>query len=440
MKKGKNIIQKIAVVFFVCVMLSSCSILQFNERLSKVIDSANECLAQNDLSGAADVMDKAFEKEFSEYSVGENDIENLNEILVRLCEEEWNNRDDIKMVEENMISKGWLSSDTGVRLNDKEIKVYIDGKKLDFDNQPYQNNDRVLVPLHPIIDEFGWNSEVRHGQLESVDIFNYDRKSYERGKSITCYADKHTVSYSDTKLADVDGGVSCSVVIDTTPQMKNGEIMIPLRVVAQIIGRSVEWDEYTMSAYIESSKSDEELVDPEVLDFGGTFGSGQSDNYVYDIDNDGKQELITLGVAGNVIGTSEPQLTVYDRKNGDSFEIGEQFPLVEVDDWTHEIYLNFVKMIDKYDWVKKLQEEAKIIDRTEANAIATKAGGYDYASYLSEDEEFFYFRLTNDPDEAIAAEEQMSRSGHLPSGIEMVVYSVNKNTGEAKRIDRDSIR
>ena len=81
--------------------------------------------------------------------------------------------------------------------------------------------------------------------------------------------------------------------------------------------------------------------------------------------------------------------------------------------------------------VRSVDDVFSSLSEDNAKEIAINKSGYKYAAFLNKNEGKFYFFMTNDRNEAnYIEEEHMQRNGHLPSGIEQVIYSVDASTGK----------
>lgn len=104
-----------------------------------------------------------------------------------------------------------------------EISVSVNGEQLVFDQPPVIRNDRTFVPIRAICEKLGasvnWDD-----QEKRADIFSADG-------SITLYID-----YAAPKINGI------TTIIDAAPFIENGRTLVPVRVIAQTLGASVDWD------------------------------------------------------------------------------------------------------------------------------------------------------------------------------------------------------
>ena len=65
----------------------------------------------------------------------------------------------------------------------------------------------------------------------------------------------------------------------------------------------------------------------------------------------------------------------------------------------------------------------------QARQIAINKSGYKYAAYINENEDAFYFYMTNSKKDEDSINEAIQRNGRIPNGIEKVIYKVLKSSG-----------
>lgn len=172
-----------------------------------------------------------------------------------------------------------------------DIKVTYDGKEIEFDVQPIIENDRVMVPMRQIFEEFGakvkWDSETQ--------TVTSKRKS----KTVTM-----TIGSTDmTKNEE-------TYTFDTAPEIKEGRTLVPIRAVSDLLGLNVEWDSDSQSVIITTPPDDagenlwEENTGTIDLDNMTVTGDGISVN----------ENIITISKGGDftVTGTLEDGQIVVD--------------------------------------------------------------------------------------------------------------------------------
>lgn len=132
---------------------------------------------------------------------------------------------------------------------DERIKVYLNGERMQFENQPVMINGFTMVPMRAIFEALGANVSWN-----------------EKSKEITAK----------------NGGVTIKLCIDCTGVTKNGQIIkleqppalidgstfVPLRFVSESMGQSVKWESDTRSVYIDRNyepKDLSEIVSPAVV-------------------------------------------------------------------------------------------------------------------------------------------------------------------------------
>lgn len=112
-----------------------------------------------------------------------------------------------------------------------DIKVFVDGKIVIFDQQPYIENGRTLVPMSAISQSLGatvaWNNDT---------------------KTVTATKDGVVVEITIGDLyMTVDGE---EVTLDVPASITSGRTMLPLSVISRAFGATVGWDNDTKTVTI----------------------------------------------------------------------------------------------------------------------------------------------------------------------------------------------
>lgn len=119
-----------------------------------------------------------------------------------------------------------------------DIKTFIDGKAVEFEDTILIKNGRTLLPLRAILIELGVKNDNEHivwnGEERSVTVYEGDKEIYLK---------------IGNKSARVDG---TEFELDAEPFLysKNNRTYIPARFVAESLGMKVAWEDYTKSIYI----------------------------------------------------------------------------------------------------------------------------------------------------------------------------------------------
>ena len=131
-----------------------------------------------------------------------------------------------------------LSMFTAISISaEKEISVFIDGKRIEFDQPPLLIDDRTMVPLRGIFEALG--AEV---------TWNEDTESI--------YASKGNLTVSLT-VGEKKAFIGSELVsLDVSPMLINDRTLVPLRFIGEAFGCEVSWDERTKSVNITSKQSE----------------------------------------------------------------------------------------------------------------------------------------------------------------------------------------
>lgn len=125
---------------------------------------------------------------------------------------------------------------------DDEIKVLLDGERIEFDVQPIIENDCTLVPIRAIAEKLG--AEV---EWKSPNVF--------------MIKEREIVMLSiGSKVMAID--VFAAVSLDTPPIIVNNRTLVPLRAISEAFGSDVQWDGETRTVSIISNRT----VTPEPID------------------------------------------------------------------------------------------------------------------------------------------------------------------------------
>ncbi|NLD45833.1 MAG: copper amine oxidase N-terminal domain-containing protein [Clostridiaceae bacterium] len=111
----------------------------------------------------------------------------------------------------------------GRSLGEKPVKVYLNGKKLNFDSVPVIENGRTLVPMRAIFEALG--AEV-----------TWD----DRNKSVTCFKEKKSITLTIGNTQAVLNNEKYTLGVP--PRIVNGRTLVPLRFISESLGTEVLWD------------------------------------------------------------------------------------------------------------------------------------------------------------------------------------------------------
>lgn len=118
---------------------------------------------------------------------------------------------------------------SGDNVSSGAISVYVDGKKLTFDQQPYVESGRVLLPMRVIFEELGASVDYSAGKIvaQRQDLVIH----LELG------SDKMQVGEAEKTL-------------DVPAKAVGGRTLLPLRAVSEALSAQVDWDGDTKTVNI----------------------------------------------------------------------------------------------------------------------------------------------------------------------------------------------
>jgi len=112
-----------------------------------------------------------------------------------------------------------------------KVKVFLNGKRIRFDQPPIIQNGRTLVPLRAIFEAM--NATV-----------SWDDKT----KTVTAKKGDTTIVMTIGNKTMKKNGVA--IELDVPPQIVNGRTLVPARAVAESFGAKVDWDGSTRTVTI----------------------------------------------------------------------------------------------------------------------------------------------------------------------------------------------
>lgn len=123
-----------------------------------------------------------------------------------------------------------------------EIGVILDGKKLEFDQNPVIKNDRTLVPFRGILEAMGatvdWNGDTKTVMAKRGDV------------EIKLVIDNKVMYKNNT-----------AITLDVAPQVINDRTMVPARAVSESFSAKVGWDGKTKTVIISTDDIINKAVD-----------------------------------------------------------------------------------------------------------------------------------------------------------------------------------
>ena len=118
-----------------------------------------------------------------------------------------------------------------------DIDVQINNKSILFDVLPIIQNNRTLVPMRKIFEELGCDVE---WLAESQTII-----ATKNSKVIALQIGKNAIVISDIELQK-----SFVIEIDVAPVIYYDRTLVPIRVISECLGHSVDWDNETNTVII----------------------------------------------------------------------------------------------------------------------------------------------------------------------------------------------
>ena len=126
-------------------------------------------------------------------------------------------------------------AENSMGITNDEVKVIIDGKRINFDVPPVIHADRALVPMRKIFEIFGY----------SVD-WNADRQRIIASK------DNSIIQLDIGDTVAILGDYDATHFLDVPPLIINDRTMVPLRFVASVANYDVIWESETKTVFIET--------------------------------------------------------------------------------------------------------------------------------------------------------------------------------------------
>ncbi len=124
----------------------------------------------------------------------------------------------------------------------EEIVVVINGSVIDFDVPPQIIDDRTMVPVRKAFESLG--AKVDWSEEMSLAIATY------KTEIITIQIGEMSFSVTNV-LTNETRVIKC----DVPAQIVDGRTLIPLRAIAEALGKDVKWDGDTRTAYINDMTS-----------------------------------------------------------------------------------------------------------------------------------------------------------------------------------------
>jgi hypothetical protein len=178
-----------------------------------------------------------------------------------------------------------------------EIKVFLNGEKLEFDVNPYIKNSRTLVPFRKIFEAFGLEVQ-----------WNDTRKTVlAKGKT--------EISLKiDDRVAYVNG---LRRELDVPPEITNSRTFVPLRFIGESMGATVDWNNETKTISITYANTTKNVGESVVL------GDLNLSIDKVDIDYEAKTYLVT-----GKVNTDSRDLYVYMYEDSEKY-VYAKFEILE---------------------------------------------------------------------------------------------------------------
>ena len=158
----------------------------------------------------------------------------------------------------------------------KDVNIVIDGEELNLDVAPQIIDGRVMVPIRGVLENLGalvkWDDET-----QTVSV----RKS---SKTVSLEIGSNDVTLDKGETNDGGSAKTETIQTDVAAQLVSDRTLVPLRVISEAMGYSVDWNDETYTVSIttdndedESWKDNKVSVDMSTLSVSGD-GASASDN------------------------------------------------------------------------------------------------------------------------------------------------------------------
>lgn len=158
----------------------------------------------------------------------------------------------------------------------KDVNIVIDGEELNLDVAPQIIDGRVMVPIRGVLENLGalvkWDDET-----QTVSA----RKS---SKTVSLEIGSNDVTLDKGETNDDESAKTETIQTDVAAQLVSDRTLVPLRVISEAMGYSVDWNDETYTVSIstdndedESWKDNKVSVDMSTLSVSGD-GASVSDN------------------------------------------------------------------------------------------------------------------------------------------------------------------
>ncbi len=144
---------------------------------------------------------------------------------------------------------------------ESEIKVLLDGQKLDFDVPPQLIDNRTMVPMRKIFEFMGASVEW-DGDTQTVTATKGD---------IT------VIMQIDNNVINVSGE---DITLDVPPQLADSRTLVPARAVAESLNAKVDWDGETATVIIKYKALQNEYTDMKINEI---WNVDEKDNFVIEM-------------------------------------------------------------------------------------------------------------------------------------------------------------
>lgn len=142
-------------------------------------------------------------------------------------------------------------------VNAQNIEVLLNGERITFDQQPFVENGRALVPMRAIFEALGadvyWFEDgqaiIAVKNEIKINLVIGDTKLEKINIPVNSTIDDIAEIFSNDDNWEEDGEIE----LDVPPQIVNGRTMVPLRAISEALDIDVAWDGNTNAVYLKCS-------------------------------------------------------------------------------------------------------------------------------------------------------------------------------------------